>query len=83
MIYGTSMNPGDLVIVNDDTWLYGGESYLEFIIKTTIKKGTLGFILDIQEHKDPLDDQLSVRYTRVSFPGWIGWVHSEYIGVVR
>ena len=55
------MKPGDLVLVNDDTWLYGGESYLEFIIKTTIKKGTLGFILDIQEHKDPLDDQLSVR----------------------
>lgn len=50
------LKPGDLVIVNDDTWLYGGEKFMEFHIVTTIKKGTLGVVVGMQSSEHIKDD---------------------------
>ena len=77
------LQPGDLVLVNDDTWLYGGETFMEFRIATTIKKGTLGVVVGMQSREYKDNDPNLMQFARVSFPGWIGWAHVEFLGKVE
>ena len=77
------LQPGDLVLVNDDTWLYGGETFMEFRIATTIKKGTLGVVVGMQSSEGLEKNSDMIQFALVSFPGWIGWAHVEFLGKVE